>query len=86
MQNCDETGNSAITGNYLKEYYQTKGNDPQIDAVHDHVAGFTPLKLDDQIPDQGTLTEAKAASYHDAANVIGIQHMFEDVKWCMENC
>jgi len=74
-----------VTGKYLKNYYQTKGNGSDNPFIHDAIDGFTNFKLDGEIKDEGDSEEA-ASHYHDAAVKIANERLFNDLKWCMENC
>jgi hypothetical protein len=68
----------GVTAKYKKNYYQTKENDPVVSEIHNAVTGFSNFNLDDQL--------AAGVNAHQSAVTIGNQRMYEDVKWCIQNC
>jgi len=68
-----------VTARYRKNYFQTAGNGPNIEEVHDAVVGFQSFPLDSQ------LTSNDIGDRHMQACKIGNQRMTEDVNWCIAN-
>ena len=69
---------AGFTAKYMKNYYQTKENQPDVSEIHDEVLGFSNFNLNDNV--------AKESEFHKSAIKVANDRMFDDVKWCLENC
>ena len=65
----------GLKGKYMKNYFQTLQNAPDVDEIHDEVNGFTNFNLNDQL--------VKGEDLHISACTIGNGKMLNDVKWCI---
>ena len=64
---------------YRKNYFQTKGNAPDVAEIHGPVAFFSNFNLD------GEITGDDVANLHEQALVKGNLRMTDDVAWCVGN-
>lgn len=65
----------GLMAKYKKNYFQTKGNHPEIDEIHDEITGFINFNLNEQLTGGEDL--------HQSACSIGNSRILEDVKWCI---
>lgn len=71
---------SGVTARYSKNYYQTKQNSSDEEEIHDQVQDFkTNIDLTNRLANDED-------DPHKAAVKMGNDLMFNDIKWCLENC
>ena len=68
-----------VSAKYPKNYYQTKGNAPDVAEMHGQVDGFTNFNLNAMV------TATSIAAEHEQAVVQGNYYMINDVLWCLQN-
>ncbi len=78
-ESADLMTNPGVTAKYPKNYFQTKGNAPDVLEIHGPVTGFTNFDLNQQV------TATSIADQHEQAVIKGNFNMNNDVIWCLGN-
>ena len=69
-----------VSAKYRKNYYQTKGNAPDVREIHGRIeVDFNNYDLNPWV------TTTSSAEAHDQAVVLGNYYMINDVFWCLQN-